>query len=511
MSLSDSVTAVVAALRRRPGDLLPVYFLGAALPAIIRVVPMIAALIGILYLSLSGRLESIISFAQETDPGAMPGPEASEEAVEQWVSQFEPLIELLLTPTTVLLIFGSIILTVVLAFVLYAVTTAAQLSACYGRTRNDRGMIAALAGARRYWLRLLGLVLLELVLWIGILGAATVGLVATVGTVSALTGTSVVAVPAVLLALLVVAVLLAAVRALFAFAPVAVVADDTGVLGSLSSTAGFIRARPVDAVFYYALSIGSFLVVGVLSSILLLVEVVAFTSLVTMIVLLPALDLLKMALYVNYRGRLEPPEMPDHSLWTQFRGGVGRGWREMVAYVRDTPLLHAGVVVLAVASFWIGWRAGAPLVDAGIETSIAARLEGHIAPAAALEFFGNNWLVAITTAFSGLALVIPAIVSLVFNGVYMGVIARTEAELMELVAFVVPHGIFEIPAIFIATAVGVTLGLTGWRAFRGRTTRVAFADELERAFWVLVGVGLLLLVAGIIEGFVSPYYYDLLL
>ncbi|OIB58439.1 stage II sporulation protein M [Natrialba sp. SSL1] len=509
MSLSDSVTAVVAALRRRPGDLLPVYFLGAALPAIIRVVPMIAALIGILYLSLSGRLESIISFVQETDPGAMPGPEASEEAVEQWVSQFEPLIELLLTPTTALLIVGSVILTVVLAFVLYAVTTAAQLSACYGRTRNDRGMIAALAGARRYWLRLLGLVLLELVLWIGILGAASVGLVATVGTVSALTGTSVVAVPAVLFALLIVAVLLAAVRALFAFAPVAVVADDTGVLGSLSSTAGFIRSRPVDAVFYYVLWIGASLVVAVISGILLLVEVVAFTSLVTMIVLLPALDLLKMSLYVNYRGRLEPPEMPAQSLWTQFRGGVGRGWREMVAYVRDTPLLHAAVVVLAVASFWIGWRAGAPLVDAGIETSIAARLEGHIAPAAALEFFGNNWMVAITTAFSGIALVIPAIVSLVFNGVYMGVIARTEAELMELVAFVVPHGIFEIPAIFIATAVGVTLGLTGWRAFRGRTTRVAFADELERAFWVLVGVGLLLLVAGIIEGFVSPYYADL--
>jgi len=33
------------------------------------------------------------------------------------------------------------------------------------------------------------------------------------------------------------------------------------------------------------------------------------------------------------------------------------------------------------------------------------------------------------------------------------------------------------------------------------------ADTLERAFWVLVGIGMVLAVAALIEGFVSPYYY----
>ncbi|MFC6768459.1 stage II sporulation protein M, partial [Natrinema soli] len=95
MSLSDFVAAVVAVLRRRPADLLPLYLLGVAIPAIVRVVPFLAIGIAYLYLSRSGRLESIQALAAELD--SPPSPDADPEAFDAWASGLEPIVDQLLT------------------------------------------------------------------------------------------------------------------------------------------------------------------------------------------------------------------------------------------------------------------------------------------------------------------------------------------------------------------------------------------------------------------------------
>ncbi|RQH01760.1 stage II sporulation protein M [Natrarchaeobius oligotrophus] len=507
MVLSDAVSAVVATLRRRPSDLLPLYLLGAAVPAIARVFLFFGLLIGYAYLEATGRLEGLTDQLAGIDT-TPPDPDAGDEAFEEWALQFEPIVEQVVTLPIVALAAATIVATILTILVLYVVVSAGQLAACEARLRNERGTAAGIAGVRRYSLRFLGLAIFEFVLWwVAILAIGAFALFASVALAIA---SPILSVLVALLLMLALIAVLAVVRALFAFAPVAVVVDDAGILRSLVNTAGFVRRRPIDAGFYYVISVGSLLAISVVSSLLVMVEIVAFTSLVSVAILLPALDLLKTALYGGYRDRLSPPPSPERSVRTQFRDGIRRGWSEMIAFVRETPGIHALVVVLAVGSFWVGWRLADP-VAGEIETSIAARLEGHVAPAAALEFFGNNWLVAITTAYGGVALVVPALASLLFNGVMMGSLSRLEVEPMELLAFVVPHGIFEIPAIFVASALGLWLGVVGWRTFRGRLDREEFADALERAFWVLVGVGILLAIAGFVEGFVSPYYYQFFL
>ncbi|EMA33198.1 stage II sporulation protein M [Halobiforma nitratireducens] len=506
-SLSDTISAVVAVFRRRPGDILPLYVLGAAIPAIARAVPFLAAAVGYLYLETTGRLEA----AREELAGiemSPPDPEADPDAFEAWVEEFVPVAEQLLTVPTVTLTVVSVLLFVLLLIVLFPLVSAAQLSACYGRLRDERGLVAGIAGSRRYAGRFLALYILEFVLWIFVIVGFGAVLGALVGVFS-LAGLPLAGVLAALLVGLLAVGVLAAVRALFAFAPVAVVVDDAGVFGSLSATTSFIRAQPVGAGFYYVVAVVSTVALSLLTGLLALLEAASIVAVVSVFLLLPALDLLKTAIYCDHRGRLTPPAPPERSLREQFSRGVGRGWAEMLSFVRSTPVTHAVVIVLAVGSFWAGWRAAAPLVGVeGLEASIAARLEGHVPPAAALEFFGNNWMVALTTAVGGLALAVPAIVSLLFNGIFIGVYGRLEVEPMEFLAFVVPHGLFEIPAILIASALGIRLGVVFWRVVRGRTGRVAFADRLEQAFWVLIGVGVLLAIAAFIEGFVSPYYYQ---
>ncbi|SDR34263.1 stage II sporulation protein M [Natronobacterium texcoconense] len=506
-SLSDAVASVGAVFRNRPSDFLPVYLLGAATPAIARVVPFLAAVVSYLYLLTTGRLDAALDqlAAIDTSP---PDPEAEPEAFEAWAEGLVPVMEQLMTPAVAALFLVSLAGMILILIVLSPIVSAAQLSASYGRLRDERGLVAGIAGVRRYSLRFLALYLLEVILWL-IIGAGFVAVMMAIVGGFAVAGVPILGVLVALLASFVAIAAFAVVRAVFAFAPVAVVVDDAGVFGSLSATGSFVRSRPVGALFYYAISVGSIVSLVFVSGILAFIEAAAAVSLLTVFLLWPALDLLKTAIYCDYRGRLTPPPSPERSVRTQFRDGVERGWSEMTSFVRATPITHAVVVALAVVSFWAGWRAADPYTGIGaLEASIGARLEGHIPPAAALEFFGNNWMVAIMTAFSGLALVVPAIISLLFNGVFMGVLSRFEVEPMELLAFVIPHGIFEIPAILIASALGISLGVTFWRAARGKISRVAFADELERAFWVLVGVGILLAIAAFVEGFVSPYYYQ---
>ncbi|WP_222917964.1 stage II sporulation protein M [Natrinema sp. SYSU A 869] len=509
MALSDFVAAVVAVFRRRPGDLLPMYVLGVAITAIVRVVPFTAIGVAYLYLATTGRLDTIRTQLAELDPPPT-DPTTDPEEFDAWASGLEPILDQILTPPLLALAAVTVVGSIVLFVLLSAAVSAGQLAACYGRLRNDRGLVAGLVGARRYWLRFFGLFVLEFLCWSIVLVTAGIGAALFAGAVSIATGSTLGSVLVALLAGLVAVVILVVVRALFAFAPVAIVIDDAGVFGSVRSAGGFIRAQPVEAIFYYVVAFLAIAGLTTVTGLLSLVDIVALGSLLSVLVLLPALDLLKTAVYCDYRGRLTPPDSPARSLRGQLWAGLRRGWTEMTSFVRTTPGTHVLVVVLGILGFWIGWAAAGSFVGS-FETSIAARLGGWLPPAMAVELFGNNWLVALTTAYAGVALAIPAIVSLLFNGVALGIIARLEVDPLELAAFVVPHGIIEIPAILVASALGISIGVTAWRTWRGHVGRTALADALERAFWVLVGLGILLAIAAVIEGFVSPYYYRLFL
>ena len=504
MALSDFVTAVVAVLRRRPSDLLPLYLLGAAIPAIVRVVPLLALGVAYLQLSATGRLETIR--ARLIDLGSPPDPNASPEAFETWASGLEPLVDQLVTLPLLALIGISVVASVLMFAVLSAIVAAGQLSACYGRLRGRRGLRIGLDGASRFWRRVLGLFLLELLCWAIVLGAVGVGTALFAGGVSLAAGSGAVAIPIVLLGAFVAFLGLLVVRALFAFAPVAIVVDDAGVFASLRNVLGFVRAQPVNAAFYYVLAIGVLVALSTITGLFSLVDIATIGSLLSALIAMPVLDLLKTAVYCGYRDRLRPPEPPTRSLRDGIRAGLRRGWQELIGFVRTHPGTHLFAAALGLLGFWMGWAAAGPFVGT-FEASIAARLEGEFPPTMAANLFGNNWLVALTTAYAGAAFAIPAIVSLLFNGVSLGIFARLEVDPLELAAFVLPHGVLEIPAILVAGALGVSVGGSVWRTWRGRAGRAALAETLERAFWVLIGIGILLAVAALLEGFVSPYYY----
>ncbi|WP_418282908.1 stage II sporulation protein M [Halorubrum sp. DTA98] len=515
MDLSTAVSAVVATLRRRPADLLPFYLLGTAVPIIARTGAFAGLAGAYLYLELTGRLADARAAladveltpppVESDDPAAFERwMEQNPDAVEQWVGGLLPVFEALFTPTTIALVTAGIVSAVLLAVLSYAAVSAGQMSAVFGRLRSERGLSAGIAGVREHWLSFLALYVVEFLLWTGVLLLASLA-VGVAFLVEPLLGAAVA-----LGAFLVVLVVLLGVRIVFAFAPAAIVVDDTGVAGSLTGSGGFIRSNPADAAAYLVVAVGVLVGISSAASALAFVGGGAVVALASAIVVAPALDLLKTVLYGDHRDAVDPVAAPAVGVRTQFSAGIRRGWREMTGFVRATPGLHALALAIGVGFGVAGWLAAGPFVDV-IPTSIEARLADHVPPVATVAFFGNNWTVAISTAFAGVALGIPAASSIAFNGLFLGAIAALEENLLVLVAFVVPHGVFEIPALVVSGALGFHLGIVGWRTLRGRTDRESFADALERAFWVLMGVGILIAVAALIEGFVSPYYWRLFL
>ena len=129
-----------------------------------------------------------------------------------------------------------------------------------------------------------------------------------------------------------------------------------------------------------------------------------------------------------------------------------------------------------------------------------------IKPLASSQIMTNNISVSFMAFASGIIGGLGTIYMMMFNGLMLGVIATAcwlSGMSLQLWGFVAPHGVLELPAIFIAGGAGLLLGRG--LLFPGHLSRrdsLSVAGSL--AVRLVVGAIPLLVVAGVIEGFLSP-------
>src|SRR5262245_28499812 len=171
----------------------------------------------------------------------------------------------------------------------------------------------------------------------------------------------------------------------------------------------------------------------------------------------------------------------------------------------------------ALASFAISYRdpsAGAALMP-GIEDRIQDIRDKHEwwktinqegRSASASFIMTNNIRVAILAFAGGALLGILTLYLLAQNGLMLGIIAGAAQSLgfaSSLWGFVAAHGMIELSVIFIAGGAGLQLG---WSVVQPGllTRRAALVLAARRAAQLLLGCIPLLVIAGTIEGFISP-------
>lgn len=184
----------------------------------------------------------------------------------------------------------------------------------------------------------------------------------------------------------------------------------------------------------------------------------------------------------------------------------------LAAALLFTPMAVAGIAVArdpeAAAAFL------PPMMFDRVEDGLRAseRGTGYVEvpeiyrPSLASRLIANNVQVAFIAFASGITAGVLTAWVLVMNGISIGaVIGLYAAKGIPglLVAFIAPHGVFELTAICIAGGAGMLLAkailLPG-----ERTRRRALVENGARAARLVAGAVLLLLLAGVIEGFISP-------
>ncbi|MGC2334001.1 MAG: stage II sporulation protein M [Candidatus Acidiferrales bacterium] len=169
-------------------------------------------------------------------------------------------------------------------------------------------------------------------------------------------------------------------------------------------------------------------------------------------------------------------------------------------------LAAAGMMMAIVDPRFQEYLLGSAMMDTIAKRQMWTHSLITVKPLASSAIMTNNLTVSFTTFALGVTAGIGTVWMLALNGLLLGVVTAAcwQAGMIDkLYSFVAPHGVLELPAIFIAGGAGLLLakGLL----FPGNLPlKDSIAFEGGRAIRLVLGIIPMLIVAGTIEGFVSP-------
>ena len=202
-----------------------------------------------------------------------------------------------------------------------------------------------------------------------------------------------------------------------------------------------------------------------------------------------------------------------------------RTWRAVARFVADTfpaalwrARWHVVVAALlfCLPALAVGtWLALSPAAlqasapeavrEAYVEEDFAAYYTADPSVQFATAVTTNNIQVGLLAFAGGILLCVPTALVLIGNGASVGSAAglfHAVGEPAKFWGLILPHGLLELTAVFVAGGAGLLLGWTlidpGDRP-RGQ----ALTEEARRALAIVVGVAGMFVVSGVIEGFVT--------
>jgi uncharacterized membrane protein SpoIIM required for sporulation len=173
----------------------------------------------------------------------------------------------------------------------------------------------------------------------------------------------------------------------------------------------------------------------------------------------------------------------------------------------------ANLIVMVALGVWMATHPDvvSSLVPPGavrqlVEHDFKDYYSAHPAADFAAHVWTNNALVAAGTLGLGIFLGIPTLYLLWINSANVGLsggLMAANGHLAEFFGLILPHGMLELTAVFIAAGTGLRLGWTV--VVPGPRKRSdALAEEGRSAFAVALGLVGVLLISGVVEAFVTP-------
>ena len=188
-----------------------------------------------------------------------------------------------------------------------------------------------------------------------------------------------------------------------------------------------------------------------------------------------------------------------------------------VAVYRAWPWWCGVATAFSLISFGlIGWFGSHPNLAAQlasqstikelVEHDFADYYSANPAHDFAAQVWTNNALLTALCLFAGV-LILPVIYVLLQNAINVGVIGGIMVAYGRADIFfglIIPHGLLELTAVYVAAGAGLRIGWSWIAPGRGRTRAQALAETSRAAGLIAMGLVLVLAVSGVIEAFVTP-------
>ena len=198
----------------------------------------------------------------------------------------------------------------------------------------------------------------------------------------------------------------------------------------------------------------------------------------------------------------------------------------LVESLSDNRKLIIVMAVLFVVCFIGAWIFSSDSVSSSVDQiqNMSASSPGMDQGTGPVELFINNEVGGILTYVGSIFFGIFAVVSLVYNGVNLGLFGQLFSQLIpnggiRYIVYLIPHGIFELSATILQSAAGIMLFLFIWRFARALLSSeihgVSEAFEktkkvLIQSLIIMIFSTILLLIAAPIEAYISVPFSDLL-
>ena len=114
----------------------------------------------------------------------------------------------------------------------------------------------------------------------------------------------------------------------------------------------------------------------------------------------------------------------------------------------------------------------------------------------------NNLVAMVFLLLGSVSVGLLTIVGLVLNGVLIGAVLGIAVQQLQpavVAALIVPHGILEIPALLVVSAIGLRFGRLTVRYIRGLEADLVTTRDLREAGWLIAVSALLIILAAYIE------------
>jgi len=150
----------------------------------------------------------------------------------------------------------------------------------------------------------------------------------------------------------------------------------------------------------------------------------------------------------------------------------------------------------------VGFTLGSAVPIDSLPTPTGTDSGGIFPPLTTVDLAINNLTAMLVMLLGAVSLGLMTVLALVVNGLLIGAVVGIAVQRLAplvVLALIAPHGVLEIPALLIVSAVGLRFARLTVRYIRGLEDELVTRRDLREAGWLVAVSALLIVVAAYIE------------